>query len=921
MLLLTSDGPGVDVEVLDGQQGLPVAPRGVGAIFGTFPSGPTTKAALALTPNQARLFVGDPDDDFEGVLALDDVYSEYAPPMLLARVTDGNDVKAQGFLWDRAPSRSFLRNNGTVVADRAPLATVTAHNGGRWGGRKRVMVGTLNAVATDVLTTSTVDLGTSTEIGSSMLVNLLAGATLYFEGDTGGPYEIISNDADGVATIKGTFSDDVYYATGSGAVDGDVRIVLGHDKELAVVVGQDQEIGERFSIYASRKFSVNGKWEEVTRYDGLQLLSTDERPWVSTITEGEDSRYQIALSTSYAGATVEDYFPANICECPTDVTDNVVTVQWYRWAISAGPGTGYVRAVAAVSATDIVPHVYVLTFTAATTFTIAVTWPDGTSQSLGSGSTGTPFAPSHPQLAGFLVTAGTTAFTSATRIVIRVSPLPLDLYQRDAWLYPIAHSDDGNAMQRYRIIANTYNTVTVRSDIDLAAAGAAAGTGPIVTGTDDLTAITVTSGTTVILTPSSGDAVTLTFATTPTGAANIAAALTALDSASQFVFGVDSATSTKLTIQLNAKSYGALATLAIGNGTANSDLGLTNGDTDNGTDAIPFRIEAKMPMWGGYDGVAPTGTRYSLAADQDAGVLECYRNYNLGLITVASPGLTASISNGAAAKTDLQSLCEANGWKYIAEFASSLESGSTPGEDAVASLTANETESDHVIRAFPSRGKFSNVAKTGIVTRSLAGMWLGIRARLANEGADGERGFQIAAANNNIQGRLSPRVKGLSDDIGRWTPPVRLMNDYGIVPVLWEGPNVYFYGNRMYSAGRTPAGKRYTITERSVYYHVARDLFITTRPYVFKTISARRLGEVQSGIRDKMRVYFEDGWFSDEGGLAPGFEQQVVVEVPLRLNPPENLREGNVHASVMFTPRPSIEKLLITIAPNQFTAG
>jgi phage tail sheath protein FI len=122
----------------------------------------------------------------------------------------------------------------------------------------------------------------------------------------------------------------------------------------------------------------------------------------------------------------------------------------------------------------------------------------------------------------------------------------------------------------------------------------------------------------------------------------------------------------------------------------------------------------------------------------------------------------------------------------------------------------------------------------------------------------------------------------------------------------------------MFSSGRTPASSRYTITERAVFYHVSRDLFVTTRPFIFRSISSRRLGEVSRDLRTKLRVYWQDGWFSD--ALGPGFEQQVSVAVPPELNTPASLQEGNVTATIEFQPRPALERLKIIISPTQLTS-
>jgi hypothetical protein len=914
-LVLIPDGPGTTVELREAAQGLPPAPRGTSALVGQFASGPVTRAAISATPALSRLISGDPDDNFEASLALDDVYSLDTPTVLIARVTDGLEVKARADLWDRNPSRSFSRGSPALNTDRAPLAQAFAQNGGRWGGRKRVLVGDLNAIATD-LTSTTVDLATAAEIPATMLENVLAGALLYLEGDTSSPYEIVSNTTAGIATIKGEFSQAAQDATGSGAIDGRFRIVLDHDKELSVVVAQDTVVGSRFSLTAMRKFKTGSDFEVVSRYDGLALSQSDDRPWIRTISDGEENKYQLEIETAYAGETVETFLPCNFSEVPTAVSGATLTYQWYRWSRGAGStGTGRIISVSPVDAGSVEPHVYVLTFTAATTFDVAVTWPDGTSQTLTSGTVATPYSPGHPQLAGFNVIAGGVAFIAGDTLKLRINSLPHDLYRREAYLYPVLLSADGNSNQRLRIVSNTYNSVTVRSDLDLADYDSEAGASPDFVCTQNLSAVTSTIGHTVILTPDGMPAVTLTFSTAVLGATLIAAALTALDTNSIFVFSAGGTGNNFLRIRLNG-SYGTRTSILTGAGTGHTALGITNATTHLGSDGVPFRIEARWPMWGGYDGAAPATARYVIGLDLDSSLFQCHMNRNLGLVTVATPGVNATAVKDAAG-----ALVAKNGWQYVAEFASSIESLASPGEGAVDDMVTNESESDFVLHLFPSRAKFLSVDKTRLVTRSLSGMWLGLRSRMANVGIDGEKGYHIATANNNPQGKLSPRVKGLSDELGRWTPPIKLLNDNGIVPVIWSGPDVYLFGNRMYSAGRTPEGRRYTITERSVHYHIARDMFVTTRPFIFKSISARRLGDVQVALRTKMKSYYNDGWFSDLGGTAPGFEQQVLVEVPLALNPPEALLEGQVTASVKYRPRPALEDLKIILSPTELTAN
>ncbi len=114
-------------------------------------------------------------------------------------------------------------------------------------------------------------------------------------------------------------------------------------------------------------------------YNDLQLSTDDDRPWETILYKGEetDGNYQFELDSDYEGATVEDKFPANFCEIPTNLSNATLTYQWYRWTLGdSNTGNPYLDAISVNDSSNIVPHVITLTFTAATTATVSVTFID-----------------------------------------------------------------------------------------------------------------------------------------------------------------------------------------------------------------------------------------------------------------------------------------------------------------------------------------------------------------------------------------------------------------------------------------------------------------------------------------------------------------------------------------------------------------
>jgi hypothetical protein len=922
-LVLTPDGPGTTVTVRDSGGGLRSAPRGASGLIGQFRSGPVGVATLALSKAGARAIYGDPSDQFEASMCLDDLYAEFEPPVMNVRVTDGQEVVSAGHtLWDRNPNRSFMHR--TAQTARGTFATVVPDSGGKWAGSRRAQVGDeTNAAGIATAVTSTTTFATGLTLTS--LADVYAAGSLYIENDASSPYTIYSNTTAGVLTIEGEFSADAQ--NGTGTLTGKWYITRGFsaDEECCIVVGQDPQPGKRFALSQQRRYDKDDfTWEQVIATGPLSLDGEDSSiGWTSAWDANWPKDWGdpiIDFTTAYTGANVERKFPCNFSEIPTVLTESgnktVVTYQWYRWSAETGnTGNPYVESVVPTSPDDVTTHTITVDFTAATTVNITWTLPDGNTFTSTGVTIGSVHSPGHALLAKVHVVAGAVGAVSGDTLTIECEPLLSDLTSREAYFYPVANTVDGTSTHRLLIASNTYNTLTVNYTSLIATYGAAVSTGASVTGTVDVATGTWVATQTLIFTLD-GHAAT-TFTSPGGGKTNIAVIITELelqDTANLFSFTQDS-TGTKLVVK-SAQSLGTSSTVLVGAGSANSTFGFTATNSYSGTDGVPFRLEYKAPAWGGFDGGNTIANSvYTKALDTDDSAFEQFLGRNLGLVRIGAPSVfTAAVKNAVA-------LFSAKvGFLGVVDFDTSVYDVATPGEAMIADMIGNETRCDYVEHYGPSALMLPNKKQTAFVVRSAMGAVMGIRARLANVGVDGERGLHIPAANVNEQGLIA-RADTLPYDIHTATRrlPVGLMNDAGIVCILKEGPNVYLWGDRMYSKGTTRDGRNYKVTARAVAYHIARDLHVTTRPFIFKTISQGRLGEVQVAIRGKLKQYWRDGWFADTNGL--GFDDQVTVTLPKALNTAAEQQAGRVHVSVGFAPRSSIEDLLITITPDQVTVS
>ena len=908
--LRSNGGPGVQTDVVDPRSPAQPAALGVTWLLGEFQSGPDNVPAVLSSPADAKIVTGVPVDELEASMCLLDLYREAEPIVVASRITREG---ASGFwrLFGRDPDRSFRHIYGT----NGPTEyIVDAGSTGRWSGCSLFWYVSFasGAALTAAATQSTLNLTGRTPM-FTIYERTLTGASLYIAGDSGGPYTVQSyNVSTGKISISGEFSQAVI--AGDGAITGLVYVVdnRANDQETTITIPYDVA-GTSFSMSVARRYKKNSPLSVISSVPGLVMAKTDESSRVAESVLAEHplcARWYTLQPPSISGAYNSDpLFPSNYAEVITALSGNTITLQWYRWSAASANGV-YVDTFAPVDTALVQPVNYVVTYSSGTTASVVAEYRSGRTVSVGTLTHGTEFVPTNPFFCRFKLKAtGTPA--SGDVVTIKARPLPAGLAARSGYLHPFAVTSDGAVTPRLRILSNTYNTITtVRTSRDLDDFNLSVMSAPEALGEVDATSVTWATSATLIFNADGIDK-TFTAASNAVGIAAVVAALTALDTTNLFVF---TSVNGALNVALR-KSFGSKAALTVGNGTANSTFGFTNTDVFYGSSGGVARVEYAQPAMFALEPRPPIASGY--VSHMQAPFADALAGKNYGMLQVAMPGITDPTAHAA-----FNEMLSARAWMGFGEIAWPYDS--TEISDLSAAVVADvesgaAIESDHITWHVPPLAFLRDAAGTGTTRRSISGIMAGRRAKLATVGADGQRGFHLAAANNNEQG-LIPAVKLFPFPETRHSAgiiDIKLLDEAGLVPVLQSNSSVYVYGNRLRSVSRDPNGERLDVTDRAVVFHVASALNASLRPYIFRSSTRAQLANIRSDVRAFMKPFWSNGWFSDANGDA--FDDQVQIEVPDSVNTAYNLAvDKRLTVTVQFTPRGAIREVRVIMSSTDF---
>lgn len=428
-------GAGTQVTERDAEQPIQPSALGWAAYAGLLERGPTDELIWCFSKSDMLKKTGSLISESHLPQAARDFFDTAAGAggLLLVRVTDGTEVASSVPLYMRRTTQT-------------QLGTLTAKDGGRWGGREQRATGDPAGGISDFSET-TLDTGVLTWTADQW-----AGAYLELSGVANSRYEVISNDAAGVLTVA---SDSTMVTDLGVSTDFRWYLIL----EAVDGKGLKFEVGEGATDPAN-EFSMNIylDGELVREYQDLSPDDESPRFWQEVIND-DSSNYFVTANDTWLGARPATTRPANVWGNHSLLTATVLTADIHEFAITLSPGGGDPTFALGTTTEEHLPQTITITMTSPTEGT-AVSDQFG---ALGTVTLGSLFTPDVKWAPPFTVTAGGTALAASDVLTVVYKPLPADL--TGGYLYPDKLDNPDSV---YRIVASTHSTITVATGSDMA---------------------------------------------------------------------------------------------------------------------------------------------------------------------------------------------------------------------------------------------------------------------------------------------------------------------------------------------------------------------------------------------------------------------------------------------------------------------
>lgn len=431
-------GAGVTLIELEGDKTIEPASLGYAAYGGVLEKGPPGELIEGL--NKAQFFKkcgSYIDDSF-----MPDVANHYydiangAGGLLLVRVTDGNELKAEHTLYARYGDKL------------TPMGTLKAHNGGRWGGKKKDYTNDLSVIGD--LTNITLTTGITT-----WKTDEWKGGYVALSDVVNKTFPIIGNTAAGVITVA---SDSTMLDDHSGGSDLRYYLSLENEEKALSFIIQDGEENPdtefAISVYVDGDF--------VKKYPDLSTDPTSSRYWVNLI-NNDSSNFEVEAVDLWTGAHTAAVRPANIYGKTATVTELVLTQVLFDFAINSPGGGDPTFALVTPGAAHLEQKITITMTTATVGDAVSDKFGD-----LGEVTLDTPFVPNNKWTPGFTVTAGASPLVATDTLVINYKPFVTDALI-GGYLYP---DKPNSKLEKYRIVDNTFDKITVADGSDLTTSGA-----------------------------------------------------------------------------------------------------------------------------------------------------------------------------------------------------------------------------------------------------------------------------------------------------------------------------------------------------------------------------------------------------------------------------------------------------------------
>lgn len=748
------------------QPSIQVASLGNTAYTGIMQKGPVGKAFRAKTATEFAFRGGGviPESLLPDAAQAFFRRSRGAGALWFNRLTDGTE----------AISEVTLKNRRSPKGD---TLKVKAGNGGRWAGKAKLFVRNYSAITATTLTLAS---------APALKLNELAGALVTLSAVPGKSFKVISNSTSGILT----FEPDVnLVAEVSGSGNMLVSVSLANEGEaigVKIMEGTANPTTEfRMQVY----FIEGGVSSLVKDFDDLSCDPNADNYYVRLINDNSDADFTVKVEDLHSGSITADVRPANFLSLSEVLTATVLTAK----ITNESPNSvlsATAKAKTLALGGSVVPDSLTLTVTtagarASQTATFSANPADGDTALLN----------------GKTVTFKTVVITPASQVLIGANAeATMDNYiafvNAKALLSTVTEWFD-------KIFAVKLTSSTMKAWAQNAGLAGNAFTSPAGAGTNPPVwgASTLSGGVNQVWSVASESMPFLSLAALTTGVAYAGA--------NEYGFGFTlqdtskSATKTwavadTLEVEIaplpvSGLVGGALVPkasvyrtkFAIVSNTANTITVRTGSDmTALAVTGDQFRVEYVQQLGGGYDGNENVADlQYQTAYDTATTPLKGLRNRNLGLVKLATPGVSSSAVQKAGC-----SLAEAQNWQYRLEIPSNIVS-----EDA-AEKYVNETvgRNDFAVVTFPTYAYVTHPSGNGLKLVSEVGEIHGAEASVAKN----FNGFHKAAAGEDV---TLPDIRALQPELQDKLLDEESLNPQGIGIIKKLSGNFVLWGDRTVS--------------------------------------------------------------------------------------------------------------------------
>lgn len=785
-------GAGVTITEREGQQQITPSELGVTCFVGVTERGNPGEVIDCPKQRQFLQKCGTYVEDSELPNAAFDFYeaSGGAGRLYVVRVTDGTEISGVDQISNRATGSGNYLDRDTGENQKQPMIVVTAKNGGRWSGAERI-----NSFGFTIGTDLT---ETTLNTGETMLVDEWVGATLQLLGVTTRTYKVVANDASGLVTVEAdskmfsNLADEdpindvavLFLAPEIRDVNG-AGLVRGARRSLSVEYTDGEE--DQNLLFGMNIFSEGAL---VKNYPNLSL-DPENKWYIDKVVNQDPDNTWVSVQVIHTGTFNSQNRPASWYEeyksyASGTLTANIASV------VSTVPNTpgndiGFPSNWSFPSKT--VRQRLTFSFTDPTTFAVSTDGAWGAEHSdLPAGTVGVDYATTLAAanranllfIPSFTVLEGLDPFEAGDVIVADIDPFPVDLSNGEGLLVGNVFVEGGVSQEKVLIASNTVDSITF-ANLPTSAPVPAGGIAANLQSSGDITFPT-TGGVISLISDITGFT-QLTYAAEAdigalVGTLNAEAVLAGLpgtlfsNSGDQLIIDLsteydDASQNTGRDQFFEGVSIPAELNIAAG--------------ISAGTPGDEFRVEAPRELRDGYDGDAPSDADYINAYNLVTSPINNLRDRGLGLVKIATPGVTTTAIQKAGV-----SYADSRNYEYEVEIPDTIVEETS----AVAYINDTIGRNNFAVTFWPSYGNVVNPLGDGTILQNLTGARLGIEARYARD----FQGYHRASAGTNAI--LSKLV---SLPTGDRKLDEEITNKQGVNVIVKKEGNFVLWGDRTIS--------------------------------------------------------------------------------------------------------------------------